>query len=53
MGNFNSSLDDIKKNIQDWTDSEIIDDQGQEEYTGGKGNSKPSWGSFCGGTTPQ
>jgi len=53
MGNKNTSLDDIKKNIQGWADSEILDDKKKENISGGKNSTKPGWGSFCGGSTPQ
>jgi len=53
MGNKNTSLDDVKKNIQGWADSEILDDKKKENISGGKNSTKPGWGSFCGGSTPQ
>jgi len=55
MGNKNTSLDDVKKNIQSWADSEILDEKKKENISGGKNSPKPNWGrgTFCGGSTPQ
>ena len=57
MGNKNTSLEDVKKNIQGWADSKILDDKKTISLFGGKNSTKqltpPEWGDFCGGSTPQ
>jgi len=56
MGNSKTSLEDVKKDIQGWADSEILDDNKKIIIIGGKNTKKgPSiWGDgFCGRSTPQ
>jgi len=52
MGKINTSLDDIKKNIEGWVDSEILDDKKKELVFGGKNITKPNWDSLCGDCIP-
>ncbi len=56
MGNNKTSLEDVKKNIQGWADSKILDNDKKIFIIGGKNTTKapaPIWGGFCGGSTPQ
>ena len=54
MGNIKTSLEDVKKNIQGWADSELLDNNKKIIIIGGKNTTKiPTWGGFCGGSTPQ
>ena len=57
MGNNKTSLEDVKKDIQGWADSEILDDNKKIIIIGGKNTKKsfPStWGrKLCGTITPQ
>jgi len=57
MGNKNTSLEDVKKNIQGWADSKLLDDKKTKILFGGQNTTKqlplPKWGDFCGGSTPQ
>ena len=54
MGNNKTSLEDVKKNIQGWADSEILDNNKKIVIIGGKNTTTaPIWGGFCGGSTPQ
>ena len=56
MGNNKTSLEDVKKDIEGWADSEILDNNKKIIIIGGKNTKKgPSiWGGgFCGGSTPQ
>ncbi len=56
MGNNKTSLEDVKKDIQGWADSEILDNNKKIVIIGGQNTTKappPTWGEFCGGSTPQ
>ncbi len=57
MGNNKTSLEDVKKDIQGWADSKLLDNNKKISIIGGKNTKKgPSdiWGGgFCGATTPQ
>ena len=54
MGKNSTSLDDVKKNIKGWADSEILDDKKKELVFGGKNAniSTPKLGSLCGDCIP-
>jgi len=52
MGKNHTSLDDVKKNIEGWVDSEILNNENQENVIGGKNPNKPEWGSLCGDCIP-
>lgn len=60
MGNNKTSLEDVKKDIQGWADSEILDNNKKIIIIGGKNITKTPnpakiWGVevLCGGSTPQ
>lgn len=53
MGKISTSLDDIRKNIEGWVGSEVLDDKNKENVIGGKNNPiKPDWGTLCGDSIP-